>query len=51
MPEDLAFYNESETCAFGSISHEKDAWFDENLFNAEDIRTCIPGIVLRKDGA
>jgi hypothetical protein len=51
MPEDLAFYNESETCAFGSISYEKDAWFNNKLFDAEDIKAKIPGIKLRITGA
>lgn len=51
LPEDLAFYDESETCAFGSISHEKDAWFNASFFDAEDIKTKIPGIELRRTGA
>jgi hypothetical protein len=50
LPEDLAFYDESETCAFASISHEKDAWFNGSVFNAEDIKTKIPGIDIRRTG-
>jgi hypothetical protein len=51
LPEDLAFYNESETCVFGSISHEKDAWFNDIMFDVEDIKMNIPGIKLRRAGS
>ena len=50
-PEDLAFYDNAGACVFGSVSHEKDAWFNQDLLNADDIKTGIPGIELGRSGA
>ena len=47
LPEDPAFYDATGRCAFGSISHERNAWFDLELLDVKDIEASVPGIELR----
>jgi hypothetical protein len=44
LPEDLAFYSTSGECWLASISHERQAWFQDERLTLEEIRTRVPGI-------
>jgi hypothetical protein len=50
LPEDLAFYTSDSKCWMGSISHEKQSWFEDTALTVEEILDSVPGLEIRRKG-
>jgi hypothetical protein len=46
LPEDLAFYSSEGKLWLGSISHERDAWFQTEELSRAEILQSVPGLIL-----